>query len=62
MKVKNVGFGSDKEESLGYRVNLGLQYNIDENWSVRGMYRHVYLQKSVLNDINEFSAGVRYNF
>ena len=62
MKVKNVGFGSDKEESLGYRVNLRMQYNIDENWSVRGMYHHVYTQKSDIDAIDEFSLGVRYNF
>ena len=62
MKYRLQGEGSDKEEALGYRLNVGAQYNIDENWSVRGRYRHVYLQHSFLNDLNEFSAGVRYNF
>lgn len=62
MKYELVGAGSDKEEAIGYRLNAGAQYNIDENWSVRGMYRHVYLEKAFMNDINEFSAGVRYNF
>lgn len=56
------GTEDSKERALGIRANLGAQYNIDQNWSVRGMYRHVYLQKSTLNDINEFSAGVRYSF
>ena len=62
MTYRLAGDGADKEEALGIRANVGAQYNIDENWSVRGMYRHVYLQKSVMNDINEFSAGIRYNF
>lgn len=61
-KYREQGYTSSKEEALGIRANVGAQYNIDENWSVRGMYRHVYLQKSVMNDINEFSAGIRYNF
>ena len=62
MKYRLAGDGADKERALGIRANIGAQYNIDENWSVRGMYRHVYLQKSYMNDINEFSAGIRYNF
>ena len=61
-KHREQGISSSKEEALGIRANVGAQYNIDENWSVRGMYRHVYLQKSTMNDINEFSAGIRYNF
>ena len=55
MKYRLAGDGADKERALGIRANIGAQYNIDENWSVRGMYRHVYLQKSYMNDI-------RYNF
>ena len=62
MKARVAGLGADKEEALGIRANIGAQYNIDENWAVRGMYRHVYLQNSEMNDINEFSAGIRYNF
>lgn len=63
-RMKSADFGSetDKEETLGYRLNLGAQYNIDENWSVRGMYHHVYTQKSFIDAIDEFSLGVRYNF
>lgn len=62
MRGRIAGLGSEKEDALGIRANIGAQYNIDENWAVRGMYRHVYLQNSELNDINEFTAGVRYNF
>lgn len=60
-KIRHDG-SSDKEESLGYRLNVGAQYNVTENWAVRGMYRHVYTQKSEIDAIDEFSLGVRYSF
>ncbi|MBR1648023.1 MAG: porin family protein [Alphaproteobacteria bacterium] len=61
-KVRNTFDGTSKDHSTGYRLNAGAQYNVDENWSVRGMYRHVYTQKSYADAIDEFSLGVRYNF
>ena len=54
--------GSEKDSGVGYRLTAGAQYNLDENWSVRATYRHVYVDKSFLNDLNELSLGVRYNF
>ena len=61
-KVRQLGLGSAKDHSTGYRLNAGVQYNIDENWSLRGMYHHVYTQKSEVDAIDEFSVGIRYNF
>ena len=61
-KVRNTFDGTTKDHSTGYRLNAGAQYNIDENWSVRGMYHHVYTQKSYVDAIDEFSIGIRYNF
>ena len=64
-KVRNIGEnaeGTIKDHSTGYRLNAGAQYNINENWSVRGMYHHVYTQKSYVDAIDEFSLGIRYNF
>lgn len=61
-KVRNVGNGTTKDHSTGYRLNAGVQYNLTENWSLRGMYHHVYTQKSYVDAIDEFSVGVRYNF
>lgn len=61
-KVRNTFDGSAKDHSTGYRLNAGAQYNIDENWSVRGMYHHVYTQNSYVDAIDEFSIGFRYNF
>lgn len=62
MKVRMAGYGSAKEDAFAYRLNAGVQYNIDENWSVRGMYHHIYTQKSLIDAIDEFSVGIRYNF
>ena len=61
-KIRKVGYGTFKDHSTGYRLNAGAQYNINENWSLRGMYHHVYTQKSWVDAIDEFSVGVRYNF
>ena len=61
-KIRHVGNGTMKDHSTGYRLNAGVQYNIDENWSLRGMYHHVYTQKSEVDAIDEFSVGIRYNF
>ncbi len=62
MKVREVGYGSDKEEGLGYRFNVGAQYNITNDVAVRAMYRHVVLEHSDLDRLNEYSLGVRYAF
>ena len=61
VKVREDGV-ADKFEGIGYRLTAGAQYNLDANWSVRGTYRHVYVNKTFLNDLNEISLGVRYNF
>ncbi len=61
-KIRNVGYGSIKDHSTGYRLNAGLQYNITDNWSLRGMYHHVYTQNSYVDAIDEYSVGIRYNF
>ncbi len=53
---------SSKETGIGYRMSAGAQYNIDNNWAVRGMFRHVVVEGSDLDRVNEYSAGVRYSF
>lgn len=55
-------YNKDQDSGLGYRLGAGLQYNVTDNWAVRAMYRHVWVDKSILNSINEFSLGVRYSF
>lgn len=61
--IKAQGYGEkEKDRGWGYRLGAGLQYNMTENWSVRGMYRHVWVDKSYLDAIDEISLGVRYHF
>lgn len=62
MKVRAPGEGSIKDSGTGYRLGLGAQYNINENVAIRGMVRHVYVQNSFLDDMNEVSLGARYTF
>ena len=51
-----------KDEGLGYRFGAGLQYNVTDNVAVRGMFRHVVVEGSDLDYMNEYSAGIRYTF
>lgn len=55
-------YDKDQDSGWGYRLGAGLQYNINDDVAVRAMYRHVWVDKSVLDDMNEFSVGVRFNF
>jgi opacity protein-like surface antigen len=55
-------YNKDQDSGLGYRLGAGLQYNLTDNWAVRAMYRHVWVDKSILNCVNEVSLGVRYSF
>ena len=61
LKIREDG-DVEKFEGVGYRLTAGAQYNLDEHWTVRGTYRHVYVNKMFLNDLNEISLGLRYNF
>lgn len=55
-------YNKDQDSGLGYRLGAGLQYNVTDNWAVRAMYRHVWVDKNIINSINEVSLGVRYSF
>jgi opacity protein-like surface antigen len=55
-------YNKDNDAGWGYRLGAGVQYNVTENWAVRAMYHHVWVDKSVLNDLNTLSLGVRYSF
>lgn len=48
----------------GYRLGAGVQYNMTENWGVRGMYRHVILHNNDfgMTGMDVISLGVRYSF
>ena len=46
----------------GERLGAGVQYALTDNTSVRAMYHHTWVHKSVVNDFDTFSLGVRYAF
>lgn len=62
MKTRISGDGAETDSGTGYRLGVGAQYNLTENVAVRGMLRHVFVQNSYLDDINELSLGARYTF
>lgn len=61
---KAAGRNEYAEYDWGYRFGAGAQYNINDNWSVRAMYRHVVFNKPkfAYNNLDIVSLGVRYNF
>ena len=51
------------DHGIGYRFGGGLQYRIDDKFSVRGLVRYVNLNGvDNFDDMWEYTAGVRYNF
>lgn len=54
------GHGSD----TGYaqRLGAGVQYAVSENTTVRVMYHHAWMNKSVIDSMDEFTIGFRYAF
>ncbi len=51
------------DHGIGYRFGAGLQYKIDDKFSVRGLVRYVNLDGiDNYDDMWEYTAGVRYNF
>lgn len=50
-------------DSLGVRLGLGVQYNIDENIALLGMFRYVHMtDDDYVKNLMEASLGVRYTF
>lgn len=58
----NSAEGGDSDTGYGYRLGGGLQYALTENTSVRAMYRHVWMVKSDIDSMDEFTIGIRYAF
>ena len=52
-----------RDSGYGYRAGLGIQYNIDSNWSIRTLARYVGFDKvDGYDHMMEYSAGIKYNF
>ncbi len=45
-----------------FRAGLGTQYNINDKWSIRGMFRYHHIDNDYIDYIGEATVGVRYNF
>ena len=57
------GFGiTETDDALGIRFGIGLQYNINKHYTLRGSVRHVVLDMDAVDNLTEFSVGLRYNF
>ena len=56
----NHGLSTDRGHAE--RLGGGLQYAVSENATVRAMYHHAWVHSSQLNDLDEFSIGIRYAF
>lgn len=62
-KFKMKGFGyTAKDDETGYRLGLGAQYNINEHFALRGMAKYNIIDSDAVDDIKEFSVGLRYSF
>lgn len=62
-KIKGNSYeGGDSDTGYGYRLGGGLQYALSENTSVRAMYHHVWMNKSIIDSMDEFTIGIRYAF
>lgn len=52
-----------RDHGIGYRFGGGLQYKIDDKFSVRGLVRYVNLNDiDNFDDMWEYTAGIRYSF
>lgn len=52
----------ESDDGLGVRIGAGVMYNFNEHFAVRGLLRYVNTDIDGLDDLTEFSAGVRYTF
>ncbi len=62
-KIKaNYAEGGTSDTGYGYRLGGGLQYAMSENTSLRVMYHHVWMNKSTIDSMDEYTIGFRYAF
>lgn len=45
-----------------FRTGIGLQYNFNEKWAMRGVARYAFIDSDEVDSITELTLGVRYNF
>jgi len=50
------------DDGIGIRAGLGIQVNIIENVALRLMYKYIHIGGDIVDNLNEFSCGVRFLF
>ncbi len=50
------------EDSLGWRVGGGVQFNIARGLVLRAMYRYIKIKTDTINYLQEYSIGIRFLF
>ncbi len=50
------------DDGLGFRVGVGGQINLTDNWGVRVMARYVNLDTDYVENMVDVSVGIRYTF
>ena len=50
------------KNETAFRAGLGVQYNINEKWALRGMARYHHIDSDYFDYIGDITVGVRYNF
>lgn len=53
-------FAGDSDEALRY--GAGLQYEMNEDWAIRGLWRRIEFDTTFLDEANTFTAGLSYKF
>lgn len=60
--TRTPGEGHEHDNSFGYRLGGGAEYNLNEKVAVRALVRYVDLGNFETNDMWEYSVGAKYNF
>ncbi|MBE6458445.1 MAG: porin family protein [Alphaproteobacteria bacterium] len=50
------------EDKIGWRAGIGAQLNIADGIALRAMYKYIYIGGDLVEDLNEFSLGLRFLF
>lgn len=50
------------EDKLGWRAGVGAQLNVADGVALRAMYRYIYVGGDLVDNLSEFSLGLRFLF
>lgn len=51
-----------QNEEVAFRIGGGIQYNINEKWTMRGAVKYAFIDNDYVDSLTEVTVGVRYNF